>query len=307
MDGSFQPPLSRGPGGAGLFPDGLPPRVARRPHRRLNPYRLLAVLLALGLAGAAGYLYFRAMAPLNVLVMGLDNDGTRSDVMILASIDPRHQVVNLISIPRDTRVPIPSRRHPEKITHAHAYGGPELALRVVRNFFGVNVSRYVDFDLKGFAAAVDALGGIDLNVEKRMYYDDPYQNLHIDLRPGPQHLDGNQALQYVRYRDETGDLGRVERQKKFLHALLEQVKRPANLPRLPAMAREASHYVKTNLSPKELLGLAGLAPRLSPEHVVAETVPGQAAVLHDPEGSVWYFVADQQKTKELLGRLIVAR
>ena len=111
----------------------------------------------------------------------------------------------------------------DKINHAYAYGGHELTQKVVESFLNVPINYYVLIDIQAFEKIIDAVGGVDIDVEKRMYYEDPWDDnggLVIDLQPGLQHLNGKTAIQYVRYRDGEGDIGRINLSKKFMKAFL---------------------------------------------------------------------------------------
>lgn len=197
---------------------------------------------------------------LNILVLGVDkreDDVGRSDTIFLLSIDPKRQQIFQLSIPRDTRVWIPDYGW-DKINHAYSLGGKDLAIRTVERFLGVKIDHVVEIDFKGFYRVVDAIGGVDINVEKRMYYEDPWDSdggLVIDLRPGMQHMDGQTAITYVRYRDEEGDIGRITRQQKFLQAVMEKVSSPGIVTRLPAIISEVSSAIDSDLSTLELLNL----------------------------------------------------
>lgn len=279
-------------------------RHTARPRRRLHWGRLLLLLAVIGAAAFGSYWYIGADdRPLNVLIMGVDEGEARSDTMILAIADPRRGTAGLISIPRDTRTAIQGRARPEKITHAHAYGGAKLAAATTQNLLGIPVERWAEFNFDGFRALVDRLGGVEVDVEVDMHYVDPYQNLRIDLKRGRQRLDGAKALQYVRYRGDTGDIGRIGRQQKFLRALMQEALKPANLPKLPLLAREAARYTRTNLTTGEMLALATLAARLDPADLRIKTLPGTAKVLHDPDGEIWYWLPDTAATKNLLREL----
>jgi len=131
--------------------------------------------------------------------------------MFVATIDEATKSVSLLSVPRDTRVKIPGHGW-DKINHAYANGGSQLSQKAVENLLGIPIDYYVTIDFAGFYKIVDAVGGVDVDVEKRMYYEDPYDELVIDIQPGMQHMNGKTAIQYVRYRDSEGDIGRIERQ-----------------------------------------------------------------------------------------------
>lgn len=212
---------------------------------------------------------------LQILLLG--TDGVRqqglSDTLILLLVDLNTNRVAALSIPRDTRVYIPGYGF-RKINDAFSLGGAELALQTVGRFLGRRPDYYIRTDLAGFKAIINTLGGVDLCVEKRMYYRDRAQGLYIDLQPGPQHLDGEHAMQYVRFRnDARGDWGRMERQQKLLRALARKALAPENLPKLPLVLRQLMDNVETNLSLRQVLALGQALQDLEPEQVVAEQFP----------------------------------
>ena len=179
----------------------------------------------------------------HVMILGIDSrqgDTGRSDTMMVTAIDTDKGKAALMSVPRDTRVPIEGHGY-EKINHAYAYGGQELTQKSVESLLGVKIDHYVLINTTAFERIIDALGGVDINVEKRMHYEDPWDDnggLVIDLYPGEQHMDGKKAIQYVRYRDGEGDIGRIGRQQKFVKACLSKMISPQMLPRLPKLIEE---------------------------------------------------------------------
>ena len=215
----------------------------------------------------------------HVLLLGVDRregDVGRSDTLMVAAVDVDASKAALLSIPRDTRVAIEGNGF-DKINHAYAFGGHSLTQKTVENLLGVKMDHYILVDTRSFERIIDAIGGVDLNVEKRMYYEDPWDDnggLVIDLYPGEQHLDGERAIQYVRYRDGEGDIGRVGRQQKFVKAVLSKVISPDMLPRLPKLAEEIRKAVETDMSVTDLLELAGLMEEVHKNGLQAQMVPG---------------------------------
>lgn len=244
-----------------------------QPRRSLSWPRVILAASLLTLLVSTGFWAFWPGAARNVLVLGVDRGGERSDTLILVTASAAG--LRFLSIPRDTRTVIPGRAGQDKIGHAHAYGGPELAAQAVSGLTGRPVHGYIEFDFAGFAAVVDALGGVEIEVERRMLYHDPYQNLRIDLKPGRQTLNGEQALQYVRFRhDELGDIGRIRRQQKFIAALLDQALHPTRIWRLPGAMVAGGRHVRTNLGGSLPALVAGaLRSRASGLH--ATSVPGR--------------------------------
>lgn len=258
------------------------------------------------LAGADGHI--------NILLIGDDerkNDPGRADTLMLASFEPVGGQAAVLSIPRDTRVRIPGRRGYHKINEAVALGGPDLAARTVADFLDLHIDYYVKVNFQAFERVIDALGGVEIDVEKPMRYVDHWQNLKIDLKPGRQVLDGNQALQYVRYRaDQLGDValvvpgkdiydGRVQRQLKFVRAVANKVLTPAVLLRLPHLVPQVRGLVETNIPTQTMVDLAVALRRVEPENVATALVPGDGETI----GGVSYWVADPAKTMAEVARL----
>lgn len=144
----------------------------------------------------------------------------------------------IVTIPRDTWVPIPDSAYEDRIGTLYGTGGAPLVVRATERLLGVPVHQYVAVDMQTCADIIDLLGGIDLYVESDMDYDDPEADLSIHLKQGYQHLDGKQAQEYLRYRGtDLGDVGRSERQQQFVKALYEEVMRVRTLTKPPRHRR----------------------------------------------------------------------
>ncbi|MGN7470963.1 LCP family protein [Brevibacillus sp. SAFN-007a] len=207
----------------------------------------------------------------NILLMGVDRRGMkqnglpRSDSMMLVSIDPVAKRYDVFSILRDTYVDIPGSGS-ARINSAIVDGGPELAMKTVSQFTGLPVDRYVITDFEGFKALIDSIGGVEIDVEKNMYYHDPTDKgiYDIQLKKGLQRLDGNKALQYVRFRhDATSDYTRTERQRKLLTAVVSQMKSGTTLIQLPSILKEVTPYIQTNISSMDMLKLSALGLKIN--------------------------------------------
>lgn len=252
---------------------------------------------------------------INILLLGADerpNDPGRTDTIILASVAVETGQISFISIPRDTRVRIPGREGYERINAAHAHGGPELAMKTVEQFLGVPVHYYVKTNFSGFERIIDTLGGVKINVEKRMKYDDYAQDLHIDLYPGEQVLNGKQALSYVRFRaDGLGDValvdpvkgeydGRVQRQQKFIRAVIGQVLQPATVLKLPSLFSQLQECVDTNLPWSLVMKLSLRLRDMDREAVKTALIPGTG----DTINGISYWVPDETQTRVIVDRLV---
>lgn len=227
-----------------------------------------------------------------IMIMGVDpreleHDVGRSDTLMVATVDPFIDRASLLSIPRDTRVYIPKHGY-DKINAAYAYGNEKLTKRTVEDFLGISIDHYILIDTRSFVKIIDAIGGIDIDVEKRMKYEDPWDDdggLHIDLYPGHQHMDGKTAITYVRYRDEEGDIGRIERQQKFMKACMEKLTSPSIITKVPALATEVMAAIKTDLSTTDLIALAGTMIKAQKNGLRTEMVPGKP--MYIDEISYW--------------------
>lgn len=244
-------------------------------------------------------LQYRISRPVNILVMGIDRVPNvpaqspqvfagRSDTMLLLHIDPTNRSVSLLSIPRDTRVEIPTIGS-SKINQANVEGGPALSARVVsRTLNDVPIDRYVRVSTEAFRELVDLLGGIDVYVPKPMSYVDYTQKLKIDLAQGWQTLNGDQAEQFARFRhDEYGDIGRVQRQQALLKALRERLTNPTIVTRIPDMIRLMSKYIDTNLSLEEMLALANFGLKLDQSKFRMVMLPGRFSQPGEFNASYW--------------------
>ncbi|MCJ8011737.1 LCP family protein [Paenibacillus sp. KQZ6P-2] len=232
--------------------------------------------------------------PVNILIMGVDARGLkegeipRSDSMMVASIDPVKKKINLFSILRDTYTDIPEHgkdRINTAITH-----GPKTAMKAVSDLLGIPIQYYVYTDFQGFIKLVDAVGGVDYYVEKDMYYPSAADNhqYDIDLKKGMQHLDGKEALQYVRFRhDATSDFTRTERQRDFAMTVAKKMQSTTNIMNLPDILNSVSPYIDTNMSVDDMWKLASVAykckmgssEQIPPMKLLKETHVGGAAVL----------------------------
>jgi LCP family protein required for cell wall assembly len=196
---------------------------------------------------------------LNIMLLGVDErpkegDPGRSDTLLVMMVDTLTREVSLVSVPRDTRVRIKGLGW-DKINHAFAAGGAALTQQTTENFLGIPIDYYAKVDLQSFGRVVDAMGGVTIDVEERMQYEDTWDNFVIDLKPGLQRLDGRTALQYVRYRDEEGDIGRIRRQQKFIKAVLAEMNTLAGIMKLPGIAREVFASLDTNMPMPVVMGL----------------------------------------------------
>ncbi|HHZ16101.1 MAG TPA: LCP family protein [Peptococcaceae bacterium] len=230
----------------------------------------------------------------NILILGLDGrDGLndRTDTIILASLDGDKKLGRLLSIPRDTRVKIKGSW--DKVNAAYVYGGVELAQKTIEDFLDVRIDRYVIINFDGLIKMVDAVGGIEVDVPVRMYK--PLEG--INLKPGLQHLDGEQVLAYARFRGTPGgDIDRAARQQEVLQLLAEKVLKTANPTRLAELIEIAGKEIKTDLSFKEMVALFRLAGPVMENGLVTEVLPGSNKLIDE----IWYWEPDLSQLSAVL-------
>jgi polyisoprenyl-teichoic acid--peptidoglycan teichoic acid transferase len=236
--------------------------------------------------------------PITVLVMGIDGVPNaqstadvftgRSDTMLLIQLDPTKQTINMLSVPRDTQVEIPGIGV-TKINQANASGGPILARDTLSNTLnGIQIDRYVRVSTEAFRELVDLLGGVRMYVPKPMKYQDKTQKLNIDLQPGWQTLNGDQAEQFARFRnDNFGDIGRVQRQQTLLKAIKDQVSNPLTIARIPSILQAMQKYIDTNLSLEEMLALVNMGLKLDQKDFKMVLLPGRFSKVDEFKASYW--------------------
>ena len=211
-----------------------------------------------------------------------------SDAILLLRFNPVTNQLIPLSIPRDTRTLIEGYGY-RKINDANRYGGPATAAKTVSELLGgIQIDRYIRINVFGVEKLVDALGGVDLYVPHDMKYQDDSQHLYINLKQGQQHLNGEQALQFLRFRnDQLGDIGRIQRQQILLRALVDQNLNLNTLTRLPKLLSVVKDHIDTNLSLEEIGALAGFAAQISHSDVNMLMLPGDFSDPKQYQASYW--------------------
>lgn len=198
----------------------------------------------------------------------------RSDTIMLARFDPIRNQFMVLSIPRDTTVDVPGHGR-QKVNGANAIGGESLACETVSRLTGVDVDHYVVLNVHGLVELVDKLGGITVNIPKRMHYRDRAARLNIDLQPGSHVLTGEEAMGFVRFRhDALGDIGRVQRQEIFMHAVLDKALNPQSWAKMPELIKIAESHVKTDMNPAQIMQIASFARAVPKDHQHMIMLPG---------------------------------
>lgn len=220
-----------------------------------------------------------------------------SDTMLMLRFNSETKKLNVLSIPRDTRTSIEGLGV-TKINAANAKGGPALSAQAVSELLnGVPVDRYVRINIQGVEKLIDALGGVTVYVPKDMKYQDDSQHLYINLKAGKHHLNGNQALQFLRFRyDENGDIGRIQRQQLLMRAVMEQTLNPATLARMPKILSVIQSHIDTNLTIEELMALVGFGVQTERSNVQMLMLPGTFSSSGEYNTSYWLPDSDRIAT-----------
>ncbi|MDY6029776.1 MAG: LCP family protein [Acidaminococcaceae bacterium] len=309
----------------------LPPR---RKVKKVRWFRLFLILFLLGVVGLVCFkgsiwIYNTFINPpqaqvaaadeniknnkelnerINILILGIDDGDSeaaasepkRTDAVMLLSVDPKENNVSVLSIPRDTKVVLPGHRDPDKMNAAFAYGGAVMAKQTVANLLQVPIHYYALADWRGFIEVVNLIGGVDLYVDRDLYYEDPYADLVIDIKHGFQHMDGTTAGKYVRFRsDELGDIGRVQRQQKFLKAAAEQMFSIQNVTKVGSLLSTLEKYVETDLNTLTMLKAANSFKFFGDEKVKSCMLYGN----FDDTSGVSYWVTNEDLIKKSLDEL----
>lgn len=236
------------------------------------------------------------------LVLGMDSDDfsghtterNRTDTMILAKVNFETGKVDILSIPRDSRVLVDGRY--DKINHAHHFGGLKLAMKTTRDFLNLDIDYYVKVNFFSVKDIVDALGGVEVDVPVKVDVNED----DVHLEPGLQVLNGKQALQFARFRAGyvDGDLGRVKAQQLLVKALLKELVKPQNLVKMPQILEVVKKTVSTNIPFSTIVKLAARVNNLGPEKMTSRIVPGEGRYI----GDVSYYVPDKMALRQIINK-----
>lgn len=247
-------------------------------------------------------------ASVNILVMGVDIGSQLTDSIILMNYNPKIKAITLISIPRDTLITIDGKRR--KINEANGIGntagagnGVKYLVDAVQKTLDIDINYYGKVNYSGFIEIINAIGGVDMKINKTMNYDDASQNLHIHFKNGETvHLDGQKAMEFFRWRKNnnfeqanTGDLGRIENQHLFMAKVIEKIKSPAIVIKLPAIMDAIPKYAETNMSAKEILNYGFILSKTDSANIKTLILKGETPYI----GGISYFTYDEKKNLEI--------
>lgn len=234
--------------------------------------------------------------PFTILIMGIEDYATngqngRTDSLMFATVNPKTQKVSLMSIPRDSRVPIVGKDKEDKINAAHAYGGEKMAIKTVEGFLKVPVDHYLKIDFQGFKGIVDAVGGVTVDVPFDFWERsdvDYYKKIHF--KQGQQNLDGEEALAYVRMRkqDPNGDYGRAARQRQLLAAVAQKLNSASTVFKIKDLTTVVGKYIKTDIPISDGLALYNKLSGFDPSTMQTLKLEGEDRKI----GGIYYFLPD---------------
>lgn len=245
---------------------------------------IIVVLIVLGGGGYAYYLYHSAKEaadkmhqnipfdngrdqsdktkksePISILLMGVDerkNDRGRSDTLIVMTLNPQKEKMQMVSIPRDTRTKIVGKGTMDKINHAYAFGGTKMAINTVEQFTGIPIDYFIRINMEALSGLVDAVGGI--TVDNHLdWYDEGYYKKGYHYKKGKIELDGPKALGYVRMRhlDPNGDFGRNQRERQVITAILHKATSISSVTHYQDILNTLGNNVKTNLTFQDMMNI----------------------------------------------------
>ncbi|MDF2593960.1 MAG: cell envelope-related transcriptional attenuator [Clostridia bacterium] len=248
-----------------------------------------------------------------IAVFGIDKDETRTDVVFVVNLNSKTNKVKVLAIPRDTKVEWTERQRAKlneykgsmiyttKLNEMTAYGGMEnirdFTINQIENMLGVKIDNYVVINIEAFRKIVDTIGGVEVDVPSDMYYNDNAQDLHINLKAGPQLLDGDKAEQLVRFRHyPQGDVDRIKVQQVFLKAFAEKVMSPQMLTKIPQFIPIIFGYLKTDVSLTQIGVYYPFLQSFNTNYLTFNTIPGEGRY----ENGISYFFPDREAMDTLI-------
>lgn len=262
----------------------------------------------------------------NIAIFGVDKDGMRTDVIFVVNLNTETNAIKVIAVPRDTKVTWTEYQQEKmaeldkgyhdysKITEMSAYGGLDnlryFTINTLEDIMGITIDHYVVINIDAFRKIVDAVGGVEINVPRRMEYNDNYQDLHIDLQPGLQLLNGEQAEGLVRWRHNEdyseqyaeGDVGRIETQQLFMKALAQKVLSTNSPIDLFKIAAAVYSDLKTDIQFTDLKTYLSCASQFNVNDITFATLPGEA-VREDK----WYYILNQPEVDAFMQKILYNR
>ncbi|NMB33614.1 MAG: LytR family transcriptional regulator [Clostridium sp.] len=237
----------------------------------------------------------------NLLVIGLDENEMRSDVLFLVNHNGKEGKANILSVARDTRIKVNGRFM--KINALVGEFGEKAIIEAIEDMTDLNIDYYISLNFKGFRELVDVLGGVEMEIPFDMDYDDPYQNLHIHLKKGKQLLNGEKAEEFVRYRKgnngegyEDGDIGRIKMQQQFISQFVEQKFRLKYLLKADDVFHILKASINTNIEIGDIHRIFKEPKNFKMPEVKSYILPGYPEYIEDQ----WYYICNKKETRSLV-------
>ncbi|SHE65701.1 LCP family protein [Clostridium fallax] len=252
--------------------------------------------------------------PVRILLAGLDigdpkhkenHNIKRTDTLMVVKFDPKNNKLAIVSIPRDTLIKVKNKNH--KINEAYAIGGDKTLKTAVQEIIDAPIDYIVKIDYDGFRSFIDAIGGIEMHIDRNMYYDDPGQDLHINFKKGETVLlDGKKAEEFFRWRKNNdgtglsdGDLGRIKNQQVFISKVVEKCTSPAIILKAKNILDILPKYIETNMSPERIISYGMALTSIKSENIKMYTMSGDLKTINHAS----YVVYNKSYNKEALDAL----
>lgn len=284
--------------------------------------RILTLLVGISLALAAGAFavyYIYPQAPdaysdsadhvnlskkgiYHILLAGLDEDKENTDTLLLIQFHAESKDVRILSIPRDTMSHVFDRENMKINAAYNVVQPPDIhrTIEEVEMLTSLKIDRHMITSFKAVEDVVDALGGIDINVPQDMSYEDPYQDLVINIKAGDQVLDGEESVHFLRFRSGylQGDLGRVKAQQLFFEAFFDTLLKPSNIPKIPELIRILDKETESDMSLSEMAWFAKQSRGITKDQLKLFILPGRAEYVND----ISYYIPAQGNLLAMLNK-----
>ena len=224
---------------------------------------------------------------------GQGSDHSRSDALVLATLNNKTHTIKMLSIPRDSYVYIPKVGYKDKITHAHAMGGTLTTIETVEELFDIPINYYVRMNFNAFIDVVDALGGIEAEVPYALHELDEFDKFTINLKPGLQHLNGSEALALARTRKQDSDIERGKRQQEILSAIIKKVASVDSITKYDNVIKALGDNMKTDMTFTEMKSFLSYLSKGAPR-IDSLTLDGT----DDTSTGIYYYQLNQDSVEE---------
>ncbi|MFB2517384.1 LCP family protein [Lysinibacillus sp. OTC-L20] len=224
---------------------------------------------------------------------GQGSDHSRSDALVLATLNNKTHTIKMLSIPRDSYVYIPKVGYKDKITHAHAMGGTLTTIETVEELFDIPINYYVRMNFNAFIDVVDALGGIEAEVPYALHELDEFDKFTINLQPGLQHLNGSQALALARTRKQDSDIERGKRQQEILTSIIKKVASVKSVTKYDDVIKALGDNMKTDMTFTEMKSFLSYLSKGAPR-IDSLTLDGT----DDTSTGIYYYQLNQDSVEE---------